>query len=127
MSAAVGPGGLEGGLLAAHSNVEIVSQVSPGPVAFQFWSGFAGEKLNQDPVAELRAWKLFGLVPIVLLHKPKHGRTVGRDELAQRADDFSKGRWATSSLQPRSMAGGKVPKDAGDEQRRRGAGSSESG
>ena len=49
-------------------------------------------KLNRDPVAELRAWKLFGLVPIVLLHKPKHGGVVGRDELAQRADDFPRGR-----------------------------------
>ena len=59
-------------------------------------------KLNRDPVAELRAWKLFGLVPIVLLHKPKHGGAVGRDELAQRADDFSRGGGPTSSLQPRT-------------------------
>ena len=78
-------------------------------------------KLNRDPVAELRAWKLFGLVPIVLLHRPKHGGTVGRDELAQRADDFSVGRWAdliSAATQQGGMRG--FPEKVGDEKRRRG-------
>ena len=78
-------------------------------------------KLNQDPVAELRAWELFGLVPIVLLHKPKHGGTVGRDELAQRADDFSRGRWADLIFAATQHGGRRgSPKDVRDEQRRRG-------
>ena len=46
-------------------------------------------KLEGDQIAESRAWKLFGLVPTMLLHRPKHSR----DELAKRADDFAQGRW----------------------------------
>ena len=29
-------------------------------------------KLARDPVAETRAWKLFGLIPMMLLHRPRH-------------------------------------------------------
>ena len=33
-------------------------------------------KLARDAVAETRAWKLFGLIPMFLLHRPRHsGRT----------------------------------------------------
>ena len=38
-------------------------------------------KLARDPVAETRAWKLFGLIPMLLLHRPRHSGIVGRDEL----------------------------------------------
>ena len=51
-------------------------------------------QLARDPVAESRAWKLFGLVPIMLLHRPRHTGSVGRDELCHRADEFVRGRWA---------------------------------
>ena len=51
-------------------------------------------QLARDPVAERRAWKLFGLVPIMLLHRPRHTGSVGRDELCHRADEFVRGRWA---------------------------------
>ena len=40
-----------------------------------------------------RAWKLFGLVPILLLSRPAHTGSVGRDELAKRADEFAQGGW----------------------------------
>ena len=46
---------------------------------------------EQDPAAEERAWKLFGLVPAMLLHRPRGTGSVGRDELAQRADEFASG------------------------------------
>ena len=51
-------------------------------------------QLARDLVAESRAWKLFGLVPIMLLHRPRHTGSVGRDELCHRADEFVRGRWA---------------------------------
>ena len=50
-------------------------------------------KLSRDPVAETRAWKLFRLIPMLLFHRPRHSGTVGRNELAQRADDFARGSW----------------------------------
>ena len=49
--------------------------------------------MANDWVAEERAWKLFGLVPVMLLHRPRHTGSVGRDELAKRADDFGRGKW----------------------------------
>ena len=47
---------------------------------------------EQDPVAEERAWKLL-LVPAMLLHWPRGTGSVGRDELAQRADEFASGQF----------------------------------
>ena len=47
----------------------------------------------QDSRAEERAWKLFGLVPVMLLHRPRGTGSVGKDELVSRADDFVRGRW----------------------------------
>ena len=35
-----------------------------------------------DQVAQNRAWKLFGLIPRLLLHRPRGAGSVGRDELA---------------------------------------------
>ena len=48
-----------------------------------------------DWVAEERAWKLLGLVRVMLLHRPRHTGSVGRDELAKRADDFRRGKWTS--------------------------------
>ena len=47
----------------------------------------------QDSRAEERAWKLFGLVPVILLHRPRGTGSVCKEELASRADDFVRGRW----------------------------------
>ena len=46
--------------------------------------------MASDWVAEERAWKLFRLVPVMLF---RHTGSVGRDELAKRADDFGRGKW----------------------------------
>ena len=70
-------------------------------------------KMANDRVGEARAWKLFGLVPMMLLHRPKHTGSVGRDELAQRADDFA--RAAHQNVQ----ADFPLPR-AGDDKARRG-------
>ena len=45
-------------------------------------------RLVQDSQAEERAWKLFGLVPVMLLHRPIGMGSVGKDELMSRADNF---------------------------------------
>ena len=42
--------------------------------------------------AETRAWKLFALVPMMLLHRPRGG-SIGRAELFHRAVDFANVRW----------------------------------
>ena len=47
--------------------------------------------LAGDRVAENRAWKLFGLIPRLLLHRPRGSGSVGRDELCSRADQFAWG------------------------------------
>ena len=49
--------------------------------------------MEGDFIAECRGWKLFALVPVLLLHKPSGTGSIGRDELAKRADDFAAGRW----------------------------------
>ena len=41
-----------------------------------------------------RGWKLFALIPTMLLHKPQGTGKVSRDEFAKRVDDFFQGRWA---------------------------------
>ena len=46
-----------------------------------------------DVDAETRAWKLFALVPMMLLHRPRGAGLIGRTELSQRAVDFANGRW----------------------------------
>ena len=51
-------------------------------------------KVVADEEAEVRAWKLFGLIPMMLLHKPKGVGSVGRNELAQRINLFQRGSWA---------------------------------
>ena len=50
-------------------------------------------KIVGDEQAELRGWKLFAVIPIMLLHKTQGIGSVGRDELAQRVEDFTRGRW----------------------------------
>ena len=49
-------------------------------------------RLAGDVVSASRGWKLFCLVPFMLLHREVSG-SVGRDELAQRVADFEGGRW----------------------------------
>ena len=39
-----------------------------------------------------------GLVPAMLLHRPRCAGSIGRDELARRADQFAAGRWQSSSI-----------------------------
>ena len=41
-------------------------------------------KLANDELGQIRAWKLFCLVPEMLLHRPRNTGSVGRDELARR-------------------------------------------
>ena len=80
-------------------------------------------KIHEDVVGEASAWKLFGLVPLLLQHKPKHAGAVGRDELAKRADDFAQGRWLNLLSAAREQESA-VPQSrgvTGDEQSRRGA------
>ena len=46
-----------------------------------------------DEMGESRAWKLFGLVPAMLWYRPRCAGSIGRDDLARRADQFAAGRW----------------------------------
>ena len=43
---------------------------------------------------ELLAWRLFGLLPVMLLHRPRDQQGVPRATLERRFDDFNAGRWA---------------------------------
>ena len=58
-------------------------------------------KLEGDMVGAYRAWKLFGLVPILLLSRPAHTGSVGRDVLAKRVDEFFPGCMGRAPLQVR--------------------------
>ena len=46
-----------------------------------------------DELVEERAWKLFALVPRMLMHRVHGTGSVGRDELAARGELFVRGRW----------------------------------
>ena len=46
-----------------------------------------------DEEAELRGWKLFALIPTMLLHKTRASGSVGRDEFAHQVEDFNGGKW----------------------------------
>ena len=50
-------------------------------------------KLMGDEEGQIRGWKLFALVPMMLLHRPRGTGSVGRSELVHRADKFAAGRW----------------------------------
>ena len=83
------------------------------------------DQMARDPVAETRAWKLFGLVPMMLLRRPRQGGFVGRYELAQRADDFARGLWCDLLADARqSQYQGSSKQESGNEQERRGAAAS---
>ena len=76
-----------------------------------------------DVVGEVRAWKLFCLVPMMLLHRPRGEGSVGRDELAQRAEDFEAGKWVdlvSASLAFRVTGKHFVDRTEEEEQKRRG-------
>ena len=49
-----------------------------------------GAKMESDELREIRAWELFGLVPIILLHRPRGTGAVGRSGLAHRAEEFAR-------------------------------------
>ena len=51
-------------------------------------------KLENDVEGEIRTWKLFVLIPSMLLHRPRGAGSVGRSELAHRFEDYQHGRWA---------------------------------
>ena len=51
-------------------------------------------KLRGDEAGQVRGWKLFALVPMMMLHRPQGSGSVGRSELVHRADRFAAGRWA---------------------------------
>ena len=50
---------------------------------------------NNDHTMEARAWKLFLLLPFMLLRKARGVGKVVRDELSRRFDKFSEGQWRT--------------------------------
>ena len=46
-----------------------------------------------DEANRARAWKLFGLVPMMLLWRPLGAGSVGREDLERRANALSRGQW----------------------------------
>ena len=79
-------------------------------------------KLAGDAVAEERAWKLFGLIP-VLLHRPQGCGSVGKQELAERANKFGRGHWRELLASSQEVPNHPQAKDEQDiltEQKRRG-------
>ena len=63
-------------------------------------------RLANDDVGESRARKSFRLVPMLLLHRPRHSGSVGGDGLAQRAEDFARGKWINLIQAVRQIAAG---------------------
>ena len=54
----------------------------------------AAGRASGDEVRRTRAWKLFLLLPRMLLHKPPRGGLVPRQQLEERFAAFAVGRWA---------------------------------
>ena len=78
-------------------------------------------KLVGDTLGEERAWKAFGLVPHMLLHKPKGAGNVGKQELMERANKFAREDWL-ELMQDRQTSIQSSAKEHSqeEEQRRRG-------
>ena len=49
----------------------------------------------RDEVSRTRGWKLFLLLPRLLLHKPPQGGSIPTHRLVARFEAFSQGQWAT--------------------------------
>ena len=52
-------------------------------------------RVRNDSVKEVRGWKLFFLLPILLLFRPSRGRLVPKARLQERVSTFSAGDWVT--------------------------------
>ena len=50
---------------------------------------------TQDRVSEVRGWKLFCLLPLMLLRRENGGSKVSKQELCRRFDLFVEGKWET--------------------------------
>ena len=85
-------------------------------------SGTMPSKVSGDTIGEERAWKAFGLVPAMMLHRPRGVGSIGRDELIERADKFSRGQWLELLGEYRSCTvyHGRGPTRDDNEERRRG-------
>ena len=57
-----------------------------------------------DDRAATRAWKLFLLLPRLLLYKPPRGGQIPKSRLIERFADFAEGRWAHLFLKSREWA-----------------------
>ena len=53
-----------------------------------------------DQQARIRAWKLFMLLPRLLLHRPLGETIVYKEILTKRFDDFNKGKWTDLMVAP---------------------------
>ena len=51
------------------------------------------EAVRAGDVHQNRGWKLFLLLPRLLLHRPPRGGKVHRSKLVERFDDFARGSW----------------------------------
>ena len=75
-----------------------------------------------DEVGELRAWKLFGLLSILILHRTSAKGSVGKAELENRCDLFARGEWrrlldaakaSSTGVRPRRVQGAEVAERKG--------------
>ena len=85
-------------MFASGAHVEVMPSVSQGQVASMLEPCVAREVQERSKreillLNEVRAWKLFCLVPMMILCKPRSVGSVGRDELAKRIQYFEEGRW----------------------------------
>ena len=61
------------------------------------------EACQRDPVRCERGWKLFMLMPRMLLHRPPRGGSIPRHKLQERFDAFGRGQWAMLLRQAESI------------------------
>ena len=59
---------------------------------------------QRDEMGSTRAWKLFLLLPRLLLHRPLRGGLIPKGQLQERFADFAAGRWAHLQQQSRRCA-----------------------
>ena len=58
---------------------------------------------TQDRVSEVRGWKLFCLLPVMLLRRESGGSKVSKQELCRRFDLFVEGNWESCTKRLRSL------------------------
>ena len=80
--------------------------------------------LQEDELSQERGWKLFVMLPRMLLHRPPRGGNIAREKLISRFELFTRGEWsslleASQTCDERAVVARRRVRGVGDNTERR--------